>query len=1033
LILSVIVMVFGGIYYLISFAKGGFKDEAKSWIKAGILGFLIIISAWLIAYTINPYLIIFDLKGLAPFKFLSDLFPPTSPYVSIEIYTEIPLGSLTESLLTRTMDCYAFDANGDPIEGEKIKTDDNRTFYGPTYLDHDRADCLFQLTKAIEAKSKIANKVSQEIANMMLACRCTQGACNASGGGSGGGETCQPTIQQSDCENFAFSQNSCETVTKNCKSNNQNCDLCPPGTKDAIEHGPIDLGEDNSQNGCFTRQYNGLDEFRSKQFHNNYFAIKNYVEIQPPPKYNDRYIYIFNTDGCQICNNSCGQCDPGDSACIKKQQQCESQKAQCRTERNRCLKNNSPWYKLNLIDQLTYLEGKVEEMKQQIQQDMDNLNSASTALSRCYLADASIDFIKKFEQTNKKDTTILVEQTYSDPQTQKLVNPAKYCQGFQYNNSTCYSQCQKVCPGLEKKDLNCYKGIPDCGSKTGEARVSCLKTQAEKAKECYDNRSCDSSATEYNNFSDCMDGCKQNCLDLCSQSCSEEERTACEQKCNNNSQCLLNNEDKCLYSPIKLKNCSGPESCIASCKGDQACVSACNAKYNDPDYIKSCIQNSAALCPYCSDQYAGYPDCLKPNYYQQGEYSSSYICKNQSSQLCQFPNGFLNTNPDDSSSSQDTATCLTQYPETAKCPADSRCPECPCDIVGSDNQSSNPSGGGSQPCTGPGCIIALSGTTGNNVPEQLESTSCNSVPDPNNPNQTNNIDKNAEYRVCAPTCDSYAFNDDPLTFYCSQTWWKKDETKNTEPLATTEVCKKEGEIPVGQTIDAAITWGNSFLNLINNVVQNTDKFVQYIKKIGEEKDYCQCNSQCGGGEATCKSNCIYTPRMEIGVAEDGTPLFSDPSCDAQLSCEGNPCQKLINLLLGKEQGNISTNNKPDSCPKGESQGFEGVDSYYQAIKGSLSATKDFIQKEKRSDVLKSLNYSRQGVTICSTDYSKDTKLLSCTRVENEIIPPIIGTTKPGQVILPKNSTPVASYCYGKELGNVTGNAMSDNWFCCQAK
>src|SRR3989338_8937746 len=43
--LAVLVLVFGGIYYLIDFARGKFANEGKEWIKGGTLGLLLIVCA----------------------------------------------------------------------------------------------------------------------------------------------------------------------------------------------------------------------------------------------------------------------------------------------------------------------------------------------------------------------------------------------------------------------------------------------------------------------------------------------------------------------------------------------------------------------------------------------------------------------------------------------------------------------------------------------------------------------------------------------------------------------------------------------------------------------------------------------------------------------------------------------------------------------------------------------------------------------------------------------------------------------------
>ena len=63
IILSVLVAsmmtAYGGILYLISFIKGKFVNEGKEKVKAGLLGLLIVFCSYLLAYTINPDLVVF--------------------------------------------------------------------------------------------------------------------------------------------------------------------------------------------------------------------------------------------------------------------------------------------------------------------------------------------------------------------------------------------------------------------------------------------------------------------------------------------------------------------------------------------------------------------------------------------------------------------------------------------------------------------------------------------------------------------------------------------------------------------------------------------------------------------------------------------------------------------------------------------------------------------------------------------------------------------------------------------------------------
>ena len=122
---ALLAIAYGGIKYLISFSRGKFTDDAKDWIKSGILGLLIVLCSYLIAYTINPQLV--GLK-LDPFPAIFyQIYSVSSNFLKKNSVTfqEIPIGVLSENLLTRKTDCYAFDFGGNPIEGNEIKTNNN--------------------------------------------------------------------------------------------------------------------------------------------------------------------------------------------------------------------------------------------------------------------------------------------------------------------------------------------------------------------------------------------------------------------------------------------------------------------------------------------------------------------------------------------------------------------------------------------------------------------------------------------------------------------------------------------------------------------------------------------------------------------------------------------------------------------------------------------------------------------------------------------------------------------------------------------
>ena len=102
--------------------------------------------------------------------------------------------------------------------------------------------------------------------------------------------------------------------------------------------------------------------------------------------------------------------------------------------------------------------------------------------------------------------------------------------------------------------------------------------------------------------------------------------------------------------------------------------------------------------------------------------------------------------------------------------------------------------------------------------------------------------------------------------------------------------------------------------------------------------------------------------------------------------------------------------------------------YYKKLKLYFIDYKIYMLKEPRSDIMKKLTYSRQTVNNCSVinnTHDLGTRLLSCTRVEDEIIPPV-NTSQ-----MTFNNQTFPGYCYGIELGEDSNPSLSltDNWFC----
>ena len=843
--LAALVIIFGGIYYLVSFGRGQFTGEGKEWIKAGFLGLFLILGAYLIVYTINPDLAIFRLNGLAP-VIVADPIPemlnPNAPRV---IYNEIPIGILTENVLTRTMDCYDFDSNGDPVSAP-MDTDNSGTVLGPTLINNDRTDCISKLTGAATKKSEIIKNLADNIAGLMQQCSGTS-KCDSTCSNINSPSACGPPSTDKTCPTG-------ECKGAGCKApKDGNNEVCSEDEKNQIEE--------------------GLNQFRNLRAN-----ISNLVEKQV--QVDRKTIVIIDQD---------------------------------------------KWKNLKIAEQLIYFKEKIENFESKFKNDLKQLSDAKNDLNRCYYAAPYIDFLKLYEQTRPEEKIILKNKTYSDSETNNKIEIAKYCNGFSYGNSSYFNVCQNLCPGDSQQDLSCYKNAPKCDLKDFDNEsdyYDCIEKQKPYMEKCYNQRKCLQN-NNYGNFEGCIAYYRGTCSSSCENQFSNDPKglATCQKKCEGNSQCLIQNESKCIF------NSNGLRQCVEG--------------INNQNYLKDCINNSY-LCKYGSSQNAGYPECLWYPYSKGKNYSASFIFQHQNYQVCPDPYAPFEQGAD--------TPCIDIYPETGKCPASSNCPDCPCGTVTDE--------------------------------------------------------KISEYNVVTGQCSEFAYNDDPLTFYCEQNWWLNPENKSKpKPIGIERFCSEENEIPVGRTIDDTENWANSLIKQLDEISKNTKDLLGYIKEIGNERDYCKCNSTCEGG-SPCFTDCQYTE----GTTEK--PAF----CAVQTGA-GNSCQKMINLLKG---------GKTENCPVEK----KGVGYYYNKIYDGYKSFYAFIVSEKRSDILKELTYSRTTTSQCSLIKNADgdqAKLLSCKRAEDEIIPPI----GRGETII--NGKVIKAHCYGQNLKDYGAPNLSDNWFCCEKR
>jgi len=727
-----------------------------------------------------------------------------------------------------------------------------------------------------------------------------------------------------------------------CKQPPNTQDCCPTGVKNQIEHGDINLPATCGSGSAGT--YKGLDEFRC-----------------PNPISGDY-------------NQSCSYSDI--KTYVEKQVQVNNKTV--------TLIDQSKWKKLNLLQQLTYFKGEIANWPKdsKIQDDVSVLNNARSTLASCYLATPYVDLLQTYKTTDQTKQIIIKDpETFSDPVTNNPVDVSKYCQGFNYDNSSCFKKCSDACPDTDNQVMQCYEGCGTCNA----GDTNCQKKQESCIEDCYNSRPClygpntsQTFGTPYNNDNadNCMSSCQNDCSNQCAKEylpCSDEYKF-CQSQCGYNGQCVLDNAGSCLFNAQGFVNCASQ---IAP---------------NDQGNTDYCI-NRAYLCKNGSDQYAGYPDCADPlavncssiadpkncanttgcvwdGQICSQNYSASFFYDKIKYQKCPEPYGPSQPSAFCYSGKDPSDSCLDICPETAKCPTSSSCPNCPCDQINQTLKFSVPS------------------TTIGNYTESSEPISA--------------------HQMVGPQCNGYSYNDDPLTFYCEDNWWNDPTKEGTSPtpMGAERVASAGEEIPVGQTVDNAENWANSLINnaKINTINQDIQKMLDQMTKIGNAietnpiQDYCKCNAKLENNAPTCTTNCKY---FQLPVL---TPFGLSWQCGCTfVPCKGSPCGQITDYLaeLWNDYGQVKT---------------DYINFYTSML------------VEPRSDIMKELSYSRQTTNDCSLKnnaYGATVRLLDCTRVEDELISPV----NSGKIIF--NNTTVNSYCYGVNLGKLFDKSLTDNWFCAE--
>ncbi len=1011
--LSAIVIAFGGILFILSFIRGGFKDTGMDWIKSGFTGLMITLAAWLVLYTINPGLFSFDWRKLPEILIqLGGTGSQNENNLNVITYDEIPLGKLTEQLLTGKMDCYDFDAQGNPLAGEPLKDDNGKTFLGPTYLNHDRVDCYVKLADAVEKKTLAMENLADAVSQLMSRCSCEKyGNCQPNDPNRA--QQCAEA-HPSQCGFFNGACKLPDNFQNNILSQDSSLACCPDNVKLQVRgyyqtHGdgrnnkdkvfPINLPYTKECDGnctdSFIKPYYGLDEF--------YF--KGDLNIEKKATLKKRDITYIDLDACPTKVRDCS-CATGDNACAQKQPQCLQEQQKELAERQACVNNpdKTPWAKLNLIEQVNFLKNKLEQMKKSVEDDAKKVTEASQKIAQCPLVKPYIEEVKIEESKDAKATLVKTNPLFPG------INAKEYCSGFAYANSQCDQRCTEMCP-ITEKDLGCFaqcaKPDEECAKLSGEAFTSCIeKNKAEKetcTQTCYNDRQC-SKGAPFSTFKSCMAGCSNTCTNWCGLRylpCSEEYQN-CQKTCQSDSQCLQEN----------LNSCGATAGALAACNRlkDQN-VSA--------DIIDQCIKN-AYLCKNGSDQSAGYADCLISPMGATA-YSSSFLYKNPQQQLCSpqyvaqnYKGIFYN--------------CLLSYPRVAKCPVASQCPDCKCGAMGDTILSLSfeqpvPIGEVNYCAPSPGGVSGVGGGGtgfggGSEEGPGGEGSSCAVV----------EKKLGETFRMVSPQCSEPAYNGDPLTFYCRQDWWKEPEVHRPANRGSSSdpqkklVCSDGEEIPVGSTVDHSVAWAQTIMDNMQSTVNTVNGIWNIMDKLSNARNYCSCASTYESGKPICQSCCVFVPGTQAPATGPGEappiedsmgsappqslPAATAPKCTLQ-ACTGNSCKQMTNYL-------------------------DEITNYHRTVKSTLFDVQALAAKDGRSDILKELDYSRTKMDNASSQRQvlgiTNIQILSCQQALDDIVSPITDAQH-GVIIDGKR---IAHSCYGTTVGKIYGNsAKTDNWFLCQ--
>jgi hypothetical protein len=188
------VLVWAGFIWLTSAGDVSKIGEAKTKIKAAIMGILVIFFSYLIITTINPDLMVFNIKTFElPENTTTGTTPSTPDNTTNVVYQEIPLGQLTENILAKNISC--FNGDGDLVNckdeeeiiqsaPEEIFSEDNDIYFCYEYDSNgnkkgvlenkDRFYCYGLFLDAAETKINKMIDLMKEIETLSKSCACSR-------------------------------------------------------------------------------------------------------------------------------------------------------------------------------------------------------------------------------------------------------------------------------------------------------------------------------------------------------------------------------------------------------------------------------------------------------------------------------------------------------------------------------------------------------------------------------------------------------------------------------------------------------------------------------------------------------------------------------------------------------------------------------------------------------------------------------------------------------------------------------------------